>query len=167
MNGFAVKVCSNCGTSKIKVCEKCGKPAFRNYGSEKELICMDCVRKSAMAEKIRKRLNRELERIIYFYFMKKIFLIFLFFNFAFLYAQPTHKIMSYNALNYPGSTAAERNPYFSTVVSNANPDILVMQEMTSQAGVNGFLNKCTHSNKCKLHSRYISRWSRYRQCHFF
>jgi hypothetical protein len=47
--------------------------------------------------------------------------------------------MSYNALNYPGSTATERNPYFSTVISNANPDILVMQEMTSQTGVNGFL----------------------------
>lgn len=72
-------------------------------------------------------------------FMKKIFLIFLFFNFVFLYPQPTHKIMSYNALNYPGSTATERNPYFATVISNANPDILVMQEMTSQTGVNGFL----------------------------
>jgi endonuclease/exonuclease/phosphatase family metal-dependent hydrolase len=48
--------------------------------------------------------------------------------------------MSYNALNYPGSTATERNPYFSTVISNANPDILVMQEMTSQTGVNGFLS---------------------------
>lgn len=71
--------------------------------------------------------------------MKKIFLIFLLFNFAFLNAQSTHRIMSYNALNYPGSTAAERNPYFSTVVSNANPDILVMQEITSQVGVTGFL----------------------------
>lgn len=71
--------------------------------------------------------------------MKKIFLTFLFLNVAFLYAQTTHKIMSYNALNYPGSTAAQRNPYFSTVVSNVNPDILVMQEMTSQTGVNGFL----------------------------
>ena len=71
--------------------------------------------------------------------MKKIILIFLFFNFVFLYSQPTHKIMSYNALNYPGSTATVRNPYFSTVISNANPDILVMQEMTSQVGVNEFL----------------------------
>lgn len=56
-----------------------------------------------------------------------------------LFPQPIHKIMGYNALNYPGSTAAERNPYFATVISNANPDILVMQEMTSQAGVTGFL----------------------------
>lgn len=71
--------------------------------------------------------------------MKKIVLIFLSFNFVFLYPQITNKIMTYNALNYPGSTAGIRNPYFSTVISSANPDILVMQEMTSQAGVNGFL----------------------------
>ena len=56
-----------------------------------------------------------------------------------LFSQPTHKIMSYNALNYPGTTSSVRNPYFSTVVSSANPDILVMQEMLSQAGVNEFL----------------------------
>jgi len=48
--------------------------------------------------------------------------------------------MTYNALNYPGSTATERNPYFSTVISNANPDILVMQEMTSSLGMLEFLN---------------------------
>lgn len=71
--------------------------------------------------------------------MKKIILIFISLNFLYLFPQPTHKIMSYNALNYPGSTATERNPYFATVISNANPDILVMQEMTSQTGVNGFL----------------------------
>ena len=50
MNGFAVNVCSNCGMSKIKVCEKCGKRAFLNYGSDKELLCKDCARKSAMEQ---------------------------------------------------------------------------------------------------------------------
>ncbi|MFZ2322131.1 MAG: endonuclease/exonuclease/phosphatase family protein [Ignavibacteriaceae bacterium] len=48
--------------------------------------------------------------------------------------------MSYNALNYPGSTADIRNPYFTTVISNADPDILVMQEMTSGPGMLAFLN---------------------------
>lgn len=72
--------------------------------------------------------------------MKKIFLIFLLFTSVFLYSQPTHKIMSYNALNYPGSTADIRNPYFTTVISNADPDILVMQEMTSEPGMLAFLN---------------------------
>lgn len=45
---------------------------------------------------------------------------------CFTFPQPIHKIMSYNALNYPGSTSTERNPYFSTVVSNVNPYILVI-----------------------------------------
>jgi len=48
--------------------------------------------------------------------------------------------MTYNALNYPGSTANIRNPYFSTVISNTNPDILVIQEMTSGPGMLDFLN---------------------------
>ena len=48
--------------------------------------------------------------------------------------------MSYNLLNYPGSDSAVRNPYFRTVIESTIPDILVVQEMLSQAGVNGFLN---------------------------
>jgi endonuclease/exonuclease/phosphatase family metal-dependent hydrolase len=48
--------------------------------------------------------------------------------------------MSYNLLNYPGTNSSIRNPYFSTVISNTSPDILVVQEITSQAGVTGFLN---------------------------
>ncbi len=50
------------------------------------------------------------------------------------------KIASYNLLNYPGSDSATRNPYFRTVISSMNPDILVVQEVTSQAGMIGFLN---------------------------
>ena len=72
--------------------------------------------------------------------MKKFLLILLSFSFFSIFPQSTHKIMSYNALNYPGSDASVRNPYFSTVISNAAPDILVMQEMTSLSGVNDFLN---------------------------
>ena len=48
--------------------------------------------------------------------------------------------LSYNLLNYPGNDAAIRNPYFRTVIQNTLPDILVVQEMLSQTGVNGFLN---------------------------
>ncbi|MDP2363783.1 MAG: endonuclease/exonuclease/phosphatase family protein, partial [Ignavibacteria bacterium] len=53
--------------------------------------------------------------------------------------------MSYNLLNYPGSDTTLRNPEFRTVLSNIQPDILVVQEMTSQAGVNGFLNNVLNS----------------------
>ncbi|MCH8034597.1 MAG: T9SS type A sorting domain-containing protein [Bacteroidetes bacterium] len=48
--------------------------------------------------------------------------------------------MTYNLLNYPGSTSAIRNPYFITVLSNTEPDIIVAQEMLSQAGVNEFVS---------------------------
>ncbi len=56
------------------------------------------------------------------------------------YGQNQYKIMSYNLLNYPGSDSAIRNPYFRTVISNTVPDVLVVQEILSQAGVDGFLN---------------------------
>lgn len=56
------------------------------------------------------------------------------------YAQNQHMIMTYNLLNYPGSDTTVRNPNFRTIFSNVQPDILVVQEMTSQEGVNGFLN---------------------------
>jgi hypothetical protein len=56
-----------------------------------------------------------------------------------LIAQIQHTIMSYNLLNYPGNDTTIRNPYFRTTISATLPDILVCQEMTSQEGVNGFL----------------------------
>jgi endonuclease/exonuclease/phosphatase family metal-dependent hydrolase len=49
-------------------------------------------------------------------------------------------------LNYPGTDTTTRNPYFRTVISSINPDILVVQEITSQAGVNGFLNGVMNYN---------------------
>ena len=55
------------------------------------------------------------------------------------YSQSQHIIMSYNLLNYPGSDTTTRNPHFRTIFSNIQPDILVVQEMNSIAGVNGFL----------------------------
>jgi len=48
--------------------------------------------------------------------------------------------MSYNILNYPGNTSSERNPYFRTVISSIDPDVIVVQEILSQDGVNEFLN---------------------------
>jgi len=57
---------------------------------------------------------------------------------GFSYAQVN--ITSYNLLNYPGTDTSIRNPYFRIVITSLNPDILVVQEITSQQGVNGFLN---------------------------
>ncbi len=56
------------------------------------------------------------------------------------YSQENVKIMTYNLLNYPDIDSAIRNPNFRIVIRNAAPDILVVQEMKSQAGMNGFLS---------------------------
>ncbi|AFH49540.1 Endonuclease/exonuclease/phosphatase-like protein [Ignavibacterium album JCM 16511] len=71
---------------------------------------------------------------------KKILLQFLLIN-LFLFAQNQHTIMTYNILNYPITDTTSRNPYFRTIFANIQPDILVVQEMISQQGVNAFLNK--------------------------
>lgn len=55
------------------------------------------------------------------------------------FAQNQHTIMTYNVLNLTLGDTLVRNPYFRTIFSNVQPDILVCQEMTSQTGVNGFL----------------------------
>ncbi len=71
--------------------------------------------------------------------MKKIFcLILLLVTSAF--SQENVKIMTYNLLNYPDVDSAIRNPNFRKVIKSADPDILCVQEMTSQAGMNGFLS---------------------------
>lgn len=51
--------------------------------------------------------------------------------------QQTLKLMSYNALNY-GSDRS-RDGHFLTVLREANPDVLVVQEMLTQTGVDIYL----------------------------
>jgi hypothetical protein len=72
--------------------------------------------------------------------MKKHLFVLLFLVPVILSAQPQYSIMNYNLLNYPGNDTTIRNPYFRTTLAATLPDILICQEMTSQAGVNGFLN---------------------------
>lgn len=50
-------------------------------------------------------------------------------------SQDTVKVMSYNLLDYD-VTDTTRNPYYRTVMLNANPDILVVVEILSQNAVN-------------------------------
>jgi len=54
-------------------------------------------------------------------------------------AQHQHTIMTYNVLNLVLTDTLERNPHFRTIFTNIQPDIVILQEMTSQTGVNGFL----------------------------
>ena len=54
------------------------------------------------------------------------------------YSQDTAKIMTYNLLNYSGSILKDQN--FRKTIKYADPDILVVEEIVSQTGVNNFLN---------------------------
>ncbi len=56
-------------------------------------------------------------------------------------ASPAHalRIVNYNILNYPGSTAAARDPLFRTILGPLAPDVVVVQEMQSASGCTQFL----------------------------
>ncbi len=54
-----------------------------------------------------------------------------------VFAQQTVEVMTYNLLNYNNST---RDSHFRTVLDEINPDLLVVQEIISQAAVTNFLN---------------------------
>jgi len=52
----------------------------------------------------------------------------------------TLRVATYNLLNFPGSDGPQRVPEFRKILRLMNPDVLAVQEMLSQAGVNSFLN---------------------------
>lgn len=54
-------------------------------------------------------------------------------------AQDTILLMTYNLLGYPGTNSGTRNPYYKTTMTAVKPDLLVIQEVTSQIGIDGFL----------------------------
>jgi endonuclease/exonuclease/phosphatase family metal-dependent hydrolase len=49
-------------------------------------------------------------------------------------------LMTYNLLNYPGSNGASRESAYRTIVSEVQPDILVVQELSSPSGISSFLS---------------------------
>jgi len=75
------------------------------------------------------------------------FIILLLLNQNFLLAQNREiiRIATYNILNYPNAYT-QRNPRFSTVLNEIEPDILVVQEITSQFGVNTFQSEVLGPN---------------------
>jgi len=50
------------------------------------------------------------------------------------------RIAQYNCLNYPGSTGPQRDPNFRQVISQFDPDVLVMEEFSGYSNMNQFLN---------------------------
>ncbi len=48
------------------------------------------------------------------------------------------RVVNYNITNYPGLNLAGRQPHFRTILSGLGADIVVVQEIQSQAGVDSF-----------------------------
>ena len=78
--------------------------------------------------------------------MKKIsYLLILLFGFLVCYsssgfAQERVRIATYNILDYPNQVST-KNPKFKLILENMDPDILVVEEITSQAAVDLFKNE--------------------------
>ena len=73
--------------------------------------------------------------------MKKRLIIYILLIVVGLSAQETIRVMTYNLLNYPGSTSATRNPYYHKIIDEIRPEILVVQELISQEGVDEFYDE--------------------------
>jgi exonuclease III len=67
---------------------------------------------------------------------------------AVLLCTPAHalRVVTYNVLNFPGTTGAARVDDFRTVIDQINPDVVFVQEMLSQSGVTQFLNSVMNYN---------------------
>lgn len=70
---------------------------------------------------------------------------------AFTQGSDTIRVMAYNLLAYPDPTSnpsdtALRNPFYRTVIQAAMPDIVVVCEMNSLSGYNGFLQHVMNAN---------------------
>jgi hypothetical protein len=74
------------------------------------------------------------------------------------FPQFTAKVMTYNVLNYPGSSGPERNPYFKTILNATNPDILVVGEIADEDDFNTFRDSVIKKVYLGLCMGYIYRW---------
>lgn len=79
--------------------------------------------------------------IVYFCYMRWSLLMFSAFLFNTLVAQQQFTVMTYNLLNYPDADTALRNKYYREVICYAQPDILLVQELGGEQGLQ-MLNKC-------------------------
>jgi len=61
------------------------------------------------------------------------------------------RIVTWNILDYPDMNQEPREEYFRSILEILNPDILVVQEMASAAGVSQFLKEVLNPKKPKLY----------------
>lgn len=60
--------------------------------------------------------------------------------YSFLFAQVNFRVVTYNALKYPDSNNGNRKQYFHTVFDAVNPDVVLVQELISEAGADSLLH---------------------------
>jgi len=70
--------------------------------------------------------------------VKRFLFISFLFTFSSIISQNQFRVMTYNILNYPSKISSTRNPYFKSIIDEVQPDILVVQEIESIAGVTEF-----------------------------
>jgi endonuclease/exonuclease/phosphatase family metal-dependent hydrolase len=61
------------------------------------------------------------------------------------------RVVSWNILDYPDMNEEPRDEYFRSILELLNPDILVVQEMASAAGVSQFLKEVLNPKKPNLY----------------
>jgi hypothetical protein len=61
------------------------------------------------------------------------------------------RIVSWNILDYPDMNEEPREEFFRSILKQLNPDILVVQEMASAAGVNQFLKEVLNHKPPRLY----------------
>ena len=87
--------------------------------------------------------------------MKKIIVVsFLLLTIA-LIADTNFRVMSYNALNFDG-TSTDRTSYFKDIIEFNDPDIIVMQEIIDQSGASLLLNTFNQINSEYSSSDFIN-----------
>ncbi len=75
-----------------------------------------------------------------------------------LIANPIHaqrdtlRIVTYNLLNFPGSTGNDRVDDFRMVINSFNPDILIVQELISESGQQTFLSEVLNFSQSDLYA---------------
>ena len=81
-------------------------------------------------------------------------LILILFPFSLLGQIDTINVMYYNILNYPGTTA-ERSAYFREIIAYTKPDIIVVSELSSEAGADILLVNALNVNGIAHYQRAL------------
>ena len=67
------------------------------------------------------------------------------------------KIVTWNILDFPGSTGEDRIEFFRKIIAELDPDILVVQDMLSADGVDIFLKQVmNHSSRLYKKGRFFN-----------